>query len=181
VLKKSVAIVCVLLLVTGCSRVQSQPQSPAQISGAPATAADVQFARSISKNHVKSIQVSQFPQQNSNNAELIKFAATLTDSGQEEARRLLEIFDPGSDRNAEATPLKALDDAHVRELWEARGAAFDKLFVTAMIGHYGEAVAIAQTELKDGSNETAISVAKDVIASRTKLISDLNALQAQLK
>jgi uncharacterized protein (DUF305 family) len=180
VLKKSVGIVCVLFLVAGCGRLQSQPQIPAKISGAPAGVADVQFVQAISKNRVKAIQVSQFPHENSKNAELIKFSATLTESGQEEARKLLEIFDPGTDRNFEATPPKALDDTHVRELWEARGTEFDKLFVAAMIAHYGEAIAIAQTELESGSNETAISIANDVIDSRKKLVTDLKALQAKL-
>jgi len=179
-LKRSVALLSVLLLVSGCGRTQSQPERPAQISGAPATAADVQFAQSISQNQVKAIQVSQFPQRNSQNAEVIAFAATLTESSQEETRKLLEIFDPGTDRNTQATPLKALDEAHVLELWDARGAAFDKLFVAAMIAHYSEAIEIAQIELTDGSNTTAISVANEVIASRTKLVTDLTALQAKL-
>jgi len=179
-IKKSIAIVSLVFALAACSEDKAQPERPAQISGAPATVADVQFAQSISQNQVKAIQVSQFPQRNSKNAAVIKFSAGLTKADQDETRKLLEIFDPGTDRNTTATALKALDEAKVLELWNARGAKFDKLYVAAMIAHYTEAITVAQTELYSGSNATAIALANEVISSRTKLVTQLKALQAKV-
>ena len=180
-MKKSIALVTLAFVLAACSQDKAQPQRPAQISGAPATVADVQFAQSISQNQVKAIQVSQFPQRNSKNTAVIKFSAGLTKANQDETRKLLQIFDPGTDRNTAATALKALDDAHVLTLWNARGAKFDKLYVAAMIAHYTEAITVAQTELYSGSNKTAIALANEVISSRTKLITQLRTLQTQVQ
>ena len=177
-MKKSISALALLFVLAGCSgNDATQAQRPAQISGAPASVADVQFAQSISQNQVKAIQVSQFPQRNSKNAEVITFSSGLTKTNQEETGNLLKIFDPGTNRNTTATPLKALSEAKVLELWNARGAQFDKLYVAAMIAHYTEAVTVAQTELYSGSNETAKSLANEVISSRTKIIAELKALQ----
>lgn len=180
-MKRTLALTFTLLALAGCSNNDSaQPQRPAQISGAPASVADVQFAQSISQNQVKAIQVSQFPQRNSKNAEVIKFSAGLTKSNQEETQKLLEIFDPGTDRNVAAIPLKALSDDHVLELWNARGSKFDKLYLAAMINNYTEAITVAQTETYTGSNETAKALANEIITNRTSLIAQLKALQAKV-
>jgi len=180
-MKKSMSTLALLFVLAGCSSNDAtQAQRPAQISGAPASVADVQFAQSISQNQVKAIQVSQFPQRNSKNAEVITFSSGLTKTNQEETGNLLKIFDPGTNRNTTATPLKALSEAKVLELWNARGAQFDKLYVAAMIAHYTEAVTVAQTELYSGSNETAKSLANEVISSRTKIIAELKALQEKV-
>lgn len=177
-MKRAFTLGLLVLTLAGCSKTQSsQPDRPAQISGAPASVADVQFAQAISQNQVKAIQVSQFPQRNSKNPAVIKFSAGLTETNQEETRKLLEIFDPGTDRNTTVTPLKTLSEAKVLELWNARGAKFDKQYLAAMIDHYSEAITLAQTELYSGSNETAIALANEVITSRTKLIAKLKALQ----
>jgi len=93
---------------------------------------------------------------------------------------LLKIFDPGTNHNQASVALKALDDAHVLELWNARGTKFDKLFVAAMIAHYREAITAAQTELYSGTNSAAIALANEVITSRTQSINELLALQKKI-
>jgi len=179
-MKKSLSLVAVAFLLASCSQTKSAPERPAKISGAPATVADVQFAQAISQNQVKAIQVSQFPQRNSTNTAVIKFSSGLTKTNQEETRKLLEIFDPGTDRKTSATALKALGEGNVLKLWNARGAKFDKAYVAAMIAHYREAITVAQTELYSGTNSTAIALANEVISSRTKLITQLKALQVKV-
>jgi uncharacterized protein (DUF305 family) len=179
-MKKTFSLVALVFVLASCSHTQSAPERPAQISGAPASVADVQFAQAISQNQVKVIQVSQFAQRNSKNTELITFAAGMTKSKEDETASLLKIFDPGTNHNQSSVALKALDDAHVLELWNARGAKFDKLFVAAMIAHYREAITVAQTELYSGTNTAAIALANEVITSRTKSINQLLALQKKI-
>ncbi|MFC9701117.1 DUF305 domain-containing protein [Streptomyces sp. NPDC056943] len=66
-------------------------------------------------------------------------------------------------------------EAQLKELKNAKGAAFDKLFLKLMITHHEGAVTMAAEVLSDGNNVLVEEMANDVIAQQT---SEINRMQS---
>lgn len=75
----------------------------------------------------------------------------------------------GLDQQAAMDELEALD-----------GAAFDRRFLELMIEHHRGALTMAQTEVANGRNEPAISLARTIITAQEKEISEMEGLLEQL-
>lgn len=60
----------------------------------------------------------------------------------------------------------AMSPADMDKLEAAKGAAFDKQFVTMMITHHEGAITMAQDEVKDGSNTDAKALAQKIITDQ---------------
>ncbi|QGV81898.1 DUF305 domain-containing protein [Streptomyces ficellus] len=66
--------------------------------------------------------------------------------------------------------------AQLTRLGEARGKAFDELFLTLMITHHQGAVTMATEVLSEGNNIRVEEMANDVIAQQTAEISRMRAM-----
>ncbi len=66
------------------------------------------------------------------------------------------------------------------QLDAASGTQFAKLFLTGMTKHHEGAVAMAKTELADGQNAEAKTLASNIIAAQDKEIATMTALLAKL-
>ncbi|WP_235509257.1 DUF305 domain-containing protein [Terrabacter sp. Soil810] len=62
------------------------------------------------------------------------------------------------------------------QLVTATGASFDRMWMQMMIKHHERAVAVARTELSQGSNGEAKQLAQAIIDARTKEIATMRAL-----
>ncbi|MFD5771141.1 DUF305 domain-containing protein [Streptomyces sp. NPDC127049] len=67
-------------------------------------------------------------------------------------------------------------EAQLAELKAAKGAAFDKLFVTLMVTHHEGAVTMAAEALGQGNNIQVEEMANDVIAQQTAEINRMRSL-----
>ncbi|MFE1552110.1 DUF305 domain-containing protein [Streptomyces sp. NPDC058718] len=67
-------------------------------------------------------------------------------------------------------------EAQLKELKNAKGAAFDKLFLKLMITHHEGAVTMAAEVLSDGNNVLVEEMANDVIAQQTSEINRMRSL-----
>ena len=66
-----------------------------------------------------------------------------------------------------------VDDATMTRLASLKGAEFDRLWLQSMIGHHEGAVAMANTEIADGANADAKTLAKHIVTSQQAEISQM--------
>ncbi len=66
-----------------------------------------------------------------------------------------------------------MDDRDTDRLGNARGNAFDTMFLTMMIEHHEGAIAMAETEKQQGSYGPAKALAGDIITSQTAEITQM--------
>jgi len=62
---------------------------------------------------------------------------------------------------------------------QAHGAAFDKMFLQMMIGHHQGAVTMSKTELADGENPDAKTLAQNIITAQQREITEMQTMLAQ--
>ena len=63
----------------------------------------------------------------------------------------------------------------------ARGTAFDRMWLQMMIRHHEGAIAMANTELDNGTNADAIRLARSIVASQSAEILRMKKLEAALR
>ncbi|MFE9483700.1 DUF305 domain-containing protein [Streptomyces spororaveus] len=69
-----------------------------------------------------------------------------------------------------------MDDQDMDRLGNARGNAFDTMFLTMMIEHHEGAIAMAETEKQQGSSGPAKALADDIITSQTAEITHMRTM-----
>ena len=69
-----------------------------------------------------------------------------------------------------------MSDADMAALRRATGAAFDKMWLRLMIKHHGRAIDMAKTELTEGQNTSAKSLAQSIIAGQSAEITQFRKL-----
>ena len=82
----------------------------------------------------------------------------------------------GMDHGSMNTGSGMMTEAEMKELEAAKGASFDKLFLTMMIKHHEGAITMAQDEVKNGQNQDAVALAKKITADQTGEITTMKAL-----
>ena len=74
------------------------------------------------------------------------------------------------------TGMGMMTDTQMKELGAARGADFDRMFLTMMIGHHQGAVTMARTELDKGKHPPAKQLAQAIVDAQQKEISEMQGL-----
>lgn len=69
-----------------------------------------------------------------------------------------------------------MTDAQMSGLESAKGADFDRLFLTLMIKHHEGAIQMAQVQVKDGQNAEAVVLAKKIVEDQKAEISTMQGL-----
>ncbi|MFI7356419.1 DUF305 domain-containing protein [Streptomyces avidinii] len=69
-----------------------------------------------------------------------------------------------------------MDDQDMDRLGNARGNAFDTMFLTMMIEHHEGAIAMAKTEKQQGAYGPAKALADDIITSQTAEITQMRSM-----
>ena len=71
-------------------------------------------------------------------------------------------------------------DAAMAELRAATGTTFDRMFLAMMIDHHTGAVQMARTEVAQGRNPGAKTLAKAIVATQTAEIAEMHHLLTTL-
>jgi len=74
-----------------------------------------------------------------------------------------------------------MSEGDMRRMGQMSGIAFDRAFLTGMVAHHHGAVAMAQTELREGSNAQAKELAQSIIDSQNAEIDQMTELLRQLR
>jgi len=69
-----------------------------------------------------------------------------------------------------------MTDTDLKKLMGARGAGFNRMFLTKMIKHHTGAIEIAKIEQSDGKNADAVALARKIEADQTTEIAQMRQL-----
>ncbi len=69
-----------------------------------------------------------------------------------------------------------MTEAQMQQLGQARGAAFDRMFLQMMIEHHKGAIEMARTELGSGQNPQAKQLAQTIIDAQQSEITEMQQL-----
>lgn len=199
ILARLIAVLAALCLLVACGGQDDSsgdgqsdgkiPDTPV-ITGEPASynGSDITFANTTVKQHQQAIELSKLVPQRSTNAELVALADRIVATHQPEIN-ILNVFlvqwnenpevqtgpEAGED-TLEPSIQGMVDDATVAKLESLSGPEFDKLWLASMISQLGGGVAIARSEIADGANADAISVAETMVAEQEADIGQMKKL-----
>ena len=179
--------------MTSMPTMTGSPSTPSSTSPATAAAgqhnnADVAFATNMIPHHAQAIQMSAMAASRASTAEVKRLAATIK-AAQTPEIRTMSGWLKGWGAPVPGTTLGGMDmgsmggmsSTEMTALGRARGATFDRMFLTGMVKHHQGAVAMAKKELAHGASPDAKKLAQSVVESQNKEIAQMKSMLAQLQ
>ena len=181
-LTRRVALVLIVLLVSGCSR-QPETGTPAP----PFNGTDVMFLQMGLAQIGEGGQVAELAERRAGDPRVRAVATELRTQWREEAgtmqRWLLGWQQPlaadPAGAHAGHGDLHMLRPSDIRELSAARGRAFDRTAVSLLLGHLGNVVETARMETAGGAYPPARTLGETVTTRRQAQIQRLLVVAAQ--
>ena len=165
------------------------------LTGAPATgphnAADIAFATDMIPHHAQALEMAKMALATSSNPK-VKQLARMIEGEQTPEITTMSGWLTGWNKPVPSTSMGGMNmggtsmpgmmsDADMSKLNSSTGAAFDKLFLTQMITHHTGALTMADTELSNGQNVDAKTLARSIIAGQSKEITTMKTLLPTVK
>ena len=188
-----VAAIATTLLVSSCTTPSStssdghtdHTHGSESATAAPNNAADVTFVSGMIPHHEQAVEMSALVPQRSTNPEVIKLAADISAAQEPEIHTMkgfLTQWNAGEGAGHEGHDMGAMagmvDDDAMAKLGTLKGADFDKLWLTSMIGHHEGAVEMANTEIADGANADAKALADHIVTVQQAEIAQMKKMVA---
>lgn len=176
-------------LLAGCG--SSGSSSSSASSGASFNGADVTFAQGMIPHHRQAVEMATMAAGHSagpkvkalateieaaQGPEIKQLQAWLGDWGKKETSGNTMSGSDHSGMDNGGMEMGMMSDADMGKLDQASGATFDKMFLTMMITHHEGAIAMAQTELKDGKSPGAKKMARSIITAQESEIKTMRDL-----
>ncbi|MBE1593515.1 DUF305 domain-containing protein [Nonomuraea angiospora] len=146
--------------------------------------ADVMFAQMMIAHHQEAIEMAELATGRATYEETKELAEKIKSGEQpqietlqgwlKEWGRTTPISEAGNDRPT------GIADANVKTLLDSRGPAFDKGFLTMMIDHHEEAIAMARVERKQGQNSKAKKLADRIMKEQQAQVAQMKKLLARI-
>lgn len=165
--------------------------TPRATSATDHNQADTTFAQMMVVHHEGALEMAGLATTKADTAEVRDLAGRI-EAAQgpeiEQMRGWLEQWDEPAPEDSDmggmdhgGMDMGGLDQqAAMDELDTLDGAAFDRRFLELMIEHHKGALTMAQTEVANGRNEAATSLARTIITAQEKEIAEMEALLEQL-
>ncbi|MEU4621985.1 DUF305 domain-containing protein [Actinoplanes sp. NPDC023801] len=153
--------------------------------------ADVTFAESMIPHHQQAVQMAAMAAGRAGDAGVTELASKIRAAQQPEIDTMTgwltawgrPVPEPhmsmGSGMDHGSMP-GMMTDADMAELMDAKGAAFDKQFLTMMISHHEGAIEMAQREVAQGSNAEAKALAQKIITDQQAEIATMRTILGRL-
>lgn len=168
--------------------------SSAPASTATFNDADVTFAQSMIVHHQQAVEMAALADGRAANTEVKDLASKIEAAQQPEIDTMngwLTAWGkpaamPGMSMSPDTGGMDnssmpgMMTDADMKKLTDAKGAAFDKQFLTMMVSHHEGAITMAQQETAQGSNPDAVTLAKKIITDQQAQIATMKDLLAKL-
>jgi uncharacterized protein (DUF305 family) len=202
----SAALLIVFAAAASTSRAQGQQPAPASTTPFPDTAAqhtygaaDIRFIAGMIAHHAQALVMAGWASSHGANPSVQTLANRITNAQQDEItlmqRWLRDRHQPVPDANPHGMMMNMngmehemlmpgmLTEAQLKQLDEARGKEFDRLFLTFMIQHHRGAVTMV-TDLFGtygaAQDATVFKIASDVSADQTTEIARMQKMLASL-
>lgn len=175
---RAVAVLAALaaaILLSACGGSTPKNSSTSTQVNQPAShnLADVAFAANMLPHHQQGLDLAAMVPSHTANAELIKLASGIAGSQQPEIKTLKGFLVQWSARSdadtrgpADIDMTGMVDQATMTKLGSLQGADFDKLWLQSMISHHQGAVDMANTEISNGVNTDAVTMAKHMVSTQ---------------
>ncbi|MET8827171.1 DUF305 domain-containing protein [Streptomyces sp. NPDC004610] len=146
-------------------------------------AADIAFAQGMIPHHRQAVEMADLAATRAGSEEVKTLAEEIKAAQDPEIRTMTGwLTGWGEDVPAEGSGHGGHDmsgmmtEDEMTELENASGAAFDTAFLTLMVKHHEGAVAMAETEKKDGAYRPALDMADAVITTQSAEIERMNGM-----
>jgi uncharacterized protein (DUF305 family) len=149
--------------------------------------ADVAFATNMVPHHRQAVQMSTLAASRANTTQVKKLAAQIKAAQTPEIRTMSGWLrgwgapDPGTTGGMDMDSMGGMSSTEMAALGRARGATFDRMFLTGMVKHHEGAVSMARKELTQGASPDAKKLAQTIIDSQNKEIAQMKSMLAQLQ
>jgi uncharacterized protein (DUF305 family) len=166
------------------------PAATASAGAAAFSAADVMFARMMIPHHREAIEMAEMAESRASDPEVKSLAAKIKEAQQPEIDTMTGWLSawgqpapmpgmsmPSMDHGAMPG---AMSRADMATLEAAKGAAFDKQFLTMMITHHQGAITMAQDEIRDGSNTGTKALAQKIVTDQQAEITTMRTILNRL-
>jgi uncharacterized protein (DUF305 family) len=146
--------------------------------------ADVMFAQMMIAHHQEAIEMAELATTKATYEETKELAEKIKAGQQPEIETLQGWLKewgkttPISETGHEAAP--GVSDANVKTLLDSRGSTFDKEFLTMMIDHHEEAIAMARVERKHGKSSKAKKLADRIMKEQQAQVTQMKKLIARI-
>lgn len=183
----ALALVGVAGLLSACS---NDPSTVTTKDGKAAhNAADISFATEMIPHHRQAVEMAQIVLDRGTTADVKALAQRIKDAQSPEIAELsgfLMAFGEkvpqngssmgGMQHGSSDNGMGMMSDADMSQMMKMSGVELEKMFLTSMIGHHDGAIAMARTELADGSYAPAKALAQKIIDAQAKEITEMRAL-----
>jgi uncharacterized protein (DUF305 family) len=167
---------------------------PAIPADAAFNATDVGFAQGMIPHHGQAIEMADMALGRSDDADVIRLATAIKAAQQPEIDELstwLEEWDqtvPDQDMGADHDMVGTsgmmmggmMSSADMERLDEARGSAFDRMWLEMMVQHHEGAIDMANDEIEAGKFPAAKQMATRIVASQQAEIDEMERLSSAL-
>jgi uncharacterized protein (DUF305 family) len=174
----------------------SSSSAPATSSGAAqsgqaaANEADATFATKMIPHHAQAVEMAKLAATRASSAEVKELARDIEGAQQPEIDQMTSWLKAWG-KPVPDTSMSGMDHggmnhgdgmmtaAEMQQLENAKGAEFDRLFLTLMIKHHEGAIAMAKQEEQNGRNPDAVALAKKIAQDQTAEIATIKGLLAK--
>ena len=191
-------VATIALTTTACTNVTVSPNTTEPAPGQSASAnmmdgtggmmhgsasmmdADSMFLQMMIPHHEQAVEMSKLASPNGASPEVLALAENIAGAqGPEIEQMKLWLDDAGrpmmiADHGMGMSGM--VDDADMAELRAARGAAFDRLYLTFMIAHHEGAIAMAQDVIDQGDDANVRGLAEAVITAQQAEITQMKGM-----
>ena len=161
--------------------------SVAASANAASNDADVTFAQSMIMHHQQAVKMASLADSRAGDAEVKSLAVKIREAQQPEIDTMNEWLTawgkPAPDmsmgsgmQEQHGSMPGMMSDADMDKLMKAKGAAFDKQFLTMMMGHHNGAIEMAKQEVAQGSNPDAKALAEKIITDQQAEITTMQSI-----
>lgn len=185
------------LTLTACgssgtpSGASAPPPGPASAAPAASTQhndADVAFVQGMIPHHAQAVQMSRMATDRASDARVEQLAGRIERAQAPEMAQMRGFLTAWGAPEAPGGGMSGMDDGQtghggmgggmmseqqMQQLGQARGAAFDRMFLQQMIQHHEGAVQMAGAELRSGQSPEAKALAQRIIDSQQAEIGEM--------
>lgn len=170
----------------------SSSESSASSDQADASAefndADVMFARMMYPHHAQAVEMAAMVEGRTDNSDVVALASAIEAAQQPEMDRMTawlaewgqpapsSDMDMGGMDHSSGMGMGMMSEQDMDALSAATGAEFDRQWLTMMIEHHEGAVAMAESEIADGTNPDAVAMARAIVAAQLDEIARMEQL-----
>lgn len=165
----------------------SMESAPSQDPAADFADADVAFASMMYPHHAQAVEMASMVDGRSTNPDVVTLADEIADAQGPEMDQLASWLAEWGQPSPSASPddMQGMDHGSgsgmmssqdMASLTALSGDEFDQRWLTMMIDHHRGAVAMAETEIEEGSNDDAVAMARTIVETQNAEIARMEEL-----